>query len=279
MSHSQNKATYQFAHWLFGRALGLVSVIAFLSYWSQADALIGTDGLKPWKEDLQFIEELTAVQENPAKKWSLRPTLLWIQPLANHHLLFAFGTIAAVFLTMGVLPFASAIVSYTCYLSLMVVGEPFLSFQWDILLTETLLLSLFFLPITRFHHLLKPLRVSNFGRLLLLGILAKLMLESGLVKFTYFAGDGTNTWRDLTALNFHYWTQPLPHSWSPWIHSLPSWFDRISLYWMYTVELLLPFFLFLPGRLRRVGLFGQILLQGIIMALSLIHISEPTRPY
>jgi hypothetical protein len=263
---SQKKATYQFAHWLFGRALGLVSVIAFLSYWSQADALIGDDGIKPWKEDLQFIEELTAVQENPAKKWSLRPTLLWIQPLANHHMLFALGTISAVFLTMGVFPFASAIVSYVCYLSLMVVGEPFLSFQWDILLTETLLLSLFFLPIIRFHHFLKPLKVSNFGRLLLLGILAKLMLESGLVKFTYFAGDGTNTWRDLTALNFHYWTQPLPHSWSPWIHSLPAWFDRISLYWMYAVELLLPFFLFVPGRLRRVGLFGQILLQGIIMA-------------
>ncbi|HAU59996.1 MAG TPA: hypothetical protein DCW45_06490, partial [Opitutae bacterium] len=194
--HFQNKATYQFAHWLFGRALGLVSVIAFLSYWSQADALIGNDGLKPWKEDLQFIEELSKAEENPAKKWSLRPTLLWFQPLANHHLLFAIGSISAIFLTIGVLPFSSAIVSYTCYLSLMVVGEPFLSFQWDILLTETLLLSLFFLPITRFHHLLKPLRVSNFGRLLLVGLLAKLMLESGLVKFTYFAGDGSNTWRD-----------------------------------------------------------------------------------
>ena len=70
VGHSQNKATYQFAHWLFGRALGLVSLIAFLSYWSQADALIGNNGLKPWKEDLQFIEELTAVQENSAKKWS-----------------------------------------------------------------------------------------------------------------------------------------------------------------------------------------------------------------
>ena len=266
VGHSKNKATYHFAHWLFGRALGLVSLIAFLSYWSQADALIGADGLKPWKEDLQFIKELTAVQENPAKKWSLRPTFLWIQPLANHNLLFALGTISAVFLTLGVLPFASAIVSYTCYLSLMVVGEPFLSFQWDILLTETLFLSLFFLPITRFHHLLKSPRASNFGRLLLVGLLAKLMLESGLVKFTYFARDGSNAWRDLTALNFHYWTQPLPHAWSPWIHSLPSWFDQISLYWMYAVELLLPFFLFVPGKFRRVGLFGQILLQGIIMA-------------
>ena len=85
MGHSQNRVTYQFAHWLFGRALGLVTLIAFISYWSQAEALIGNEGLKPWKQDLQFIEELPAVQENPANKWFLRPTFLWIQPLANHH--------------------------------------------------------------------------------------------------------------------------------------------------------------------------------------------------
>ena len=82
---SQKKATYQFAHWLFGRALGLVSVIAFLSYWSQADALIGDDGIKPWKEDLQFIEELTAVQENPAKgkRNQLLPSFVLVVSMRN----------------------------------------------------------------------------------------------------------------------------------------------------------------------------------------------------
>ena len=29
------------AHWLYGRALGIVTLLAFISYWSQADALIG----------------------------------------------------------------------------------------------------------------------------------------------------------------------------------------------------------------------------------------------
>ena len=37
-------------------------------------------------------------------------------------------------------------------------------------------------------------------------LLCKLMLSSGLTKVAW----GDRTWRDLTALAFHYWTQPLP---------------------------------------------------------------------
>ena len=74
-----------------------------------------------------------------------------------------------------------------------------------------------------------------------------------------------STWMDLTALEYHYWTQPLPHGLSAWIHSLPNWFDQISLYLMYGIELILPFFLFLPGIFRRIGVMGQIFLQIAIL--------------
>ncbi|MDA7757257.1 hypothetical protein N8920_05100, partial [Opitutales bacterium] len=39
--------SFTFAHWFFGRVLGLISICAFLSYWIQADALIGADGISP----------------------------------------------------------------------------------------------------------------------------------------------------------------------------------------------------------------------------------------
>ena len=155
--------------------------------------------------------------------------------------------------------------SYLCYLSLMVVGEPFLSFQWDALLCESLLLSLPFLPFTKFHRLGTPYKVSIFARYLLIALLTKLMLESGIVKFTSFGSDNANTWHDLSALDFHYWTQPLPHSLSPWIDSLPSWFDQFSLISMYGIELILPILLFFPGNLRRIAVFGQIILQIAIL--------------
>jgi hypothetical protein len=263
--NSTPKYSFQFAHWLFGRALGLICLFAFASYWIQAEALIGPVGINPWEKDLALIEGLPAIQENITSKWTLRPTLLWVEPFANHDLLFALGTLSALLLMIGIIPAVSAMIAYITYLSVMVVGDPFLSFQWDILLLETLLLSLPFLPVTRLHKLSNCYPISTIGRFLLVALLAKLMLESGLVKFTFFAGDGSNRWHDLSALNFHYWTQPLPHPLSPWVHSLPNWFDQFSLLTMYAVELLFPFFLFLPGIWRRVGVTGQIILQVSIL--------------
>ena len=257
--------TYQISHWAYGRFLGLVTLIAFLSYWSQANALIGENGLSQWTEDLIKIQNI--VDQNPElNKWTIRPTLLWVQPLANHNLLFSIGSLSALFLAIGILPTICASISYACYLSLMVVGEPFLSFQWDALLCETLLLSLPFLPLTKFHKLRDSFKVTWFARYLIVALLAKLMLESGIVKFTSFGANGENAWRDFTALDYHYWTQPLPHGLSHWIDSLPPWLDPISLFSMYGIELILPIFLFLPGNFRRIALIGQIVLQFAIIA-------------
>ena len=257
--------SFSISTWLFGRVLGIVCLIAFLSYWHQAEAIIGEHGINPWQEDLKKIESLPQVKESFWNKWSLRPTLLWILPFPDHDLLFATGTIFATFLAIGFLPLLSGIFSYLCYLSLMVVGEPFLSFQWDILLVETLLLSLPLLPGIKFHHMSSPVRQSTWARLLIIALLTKLMLESGIVKFTYFDADGSNAWRELNALQYHYWTQPLPHGFSSWIDSFPRWFDSLSLYFMYAVELGLPFLFFMPGNLRRFAALGQILLQILIL--------------
>jgi len=67
--------SFTFAHWFFGRVLGLISLCAFLSYWIQADALIGADGISPWNEDLYEIEEV-AEQRPDLSKFTLRRTLL-----------------------------------------------------------------------------------------------------------------------------------------------------------------------------------------------------------
>jgi len=50
------------------------------------------------------------------------------------------------------------------------------------------------------------------------------MFSSGAVKLL----SGDPTWRDLTALRYHYWTQPLP-TWIGWYASLlPDWFQTLS---------------------------------------------------
>ena len=118
----RNQYSYHTAHWLCGRCLGITTLIAFLSYWYQADALIGEQGLSPWTNDLTNIEQWCA--QNPdLNKWIIYPTLLWLEPLANHHLLFAVSTISALLLSLGFIPTISALISYLCYLSLMIVGD------------------------------------------------------------------------------------------------------------------------------------------------------------
>ena len=257
--------SFSFAHWLFGRSLGLIVLTAFLSYWIQADALIGPNGISPWQHDLERIESFLESNESDQNKFTLRPTLLWFTFFSNHHLLFTLGVISSLALVLGFMPRLAAFFCWIFYLSLSVVGEPFLSFQWDTLLLETLFLSLPFLPFVKRHRLSEPITASKWARILILLLLAKLMIESGLVKFTYFDNDESNAWINYTALDYHYWTQPLPHPLSPLIHSLPPWFDSISLSAMYFIEIGLPFCFFLPLYFRRFAFFGQVLLQLAIL--------------
>ncbi len=263
---SQEKIdSFSFAHWFFGRSLGFVTLIAFLSYWIQSDSLIGENGLNPWKTDLERVESFLETNKDHQSKVIIRPTLLWFSLFDNHHLLFALGSISALALTIGFMPGPSALLSWVLYLSVSVVGEPFLNFQWDALLLESLFLSVPFLPFILRHRLSKPVQYSKWARILVLLLLAKLMIQSGLVKFTYFDHDQSNAWIDFTALDFHYWTQPLPNPFSQFIHSLPHWFDLISLSAMYFIELALPLFFFLTRNWRRFALIGQVILQLSIM--------------
>jgi len=77
-------------------------------------------------------------------------------------------------------------------------------------------------------------------------LLFRLTFESGCVKLL----SGDLTWRNLTALTFHYETQPLP-TWIGWYaHQLPAWAQKAFTLGMFGVELVLPFFIFLPRRQR-----------------------------
>ena len=72
------------------------------------------------------------------------------------------------------------------------------------------------------------------------------MFMSGYVKLA----SGDATWHGLTALTLHYQTQPLP-TWIAWYaHQLPAWFQKFSCGVMFALELVGPFLLFGPRRLR-----------------------------
>jgi lipase maturation factor 1 len=96
---------------------------------------------------------------------------------------------------------------------------------------------------------------------LLRWLLFQLVFESGCIKLA----SGDLNWRHLTALAFHYETQPLP-TWIAWYaHQLPGWFQSASAVFMFAVELVVPFLFFAPRRLRAFACGAQVLLQVLIM--------------
>ena len=86
------------------------------------------------------------------------------------------------------------------------------------------------------------------------------MLLSGVVKLT----SGDASWGNLTALDYHYWTQPLPTVLGWWADQLPEWFKHFSTAFVLVVEIAGAFLLWLPRHLRLLGCGAIVLLQILI---------------
>ncbi|HYJ06353.1 MAG TPA: lipase maturation factor family protein [Chthoniobacterales bacterium] len=250
--------TYFESRRLFVRSLGGIYLIAFVSLWLQVDGLIGGEGISPVGRYLQLAREHLG-----ASAPFLLPTLCWINSSdAFLHFLCGAGALVSVLLMAGLAPVLSLIVLFVLYLSLTIAGQTFLSFQWDILLLEAGFLAIFFAP---FRWRMSGEREAPFSRagfFLLKLLLFKLMLMSGVVKLT----SGDDSWWNLTALDYHYWTQPLPTVIGWWADQHPAWFKKFSVAFCLFVEIIVPFFIWAPRRVRHIAAGLLIFLQVAIAA-------------
>ncbi|HSE62818.1 MAG TPA: lipase maturation factor family protein, partial [Thermoanaerobaculia bacterium] len=201
------KPTYRRASAVFLRLLALSYLAAFVSLWVQVDGLIGPRGILPADRFLEWVRGQTGV----GRYW-LVPTLAWLSPGTGMlHVLCGAGAASSIAVLLGIAPTLGLFLAWVFYLSLSSVGQIFLGYQWDALLLETGLLAIFLSPPAwrlKFSSLCLP---SETTRRLLLWLLFRLMFSSGVVKL----GSGDPAWRSLTALRYHYETQPLP-TWLAW---------------------------------------------------------------
>lgn len=251
------RPTYRGAAALFLRLLGLCYAVAFVSLWVQVDGLIGAQGILPAGRYLEWVRS----QAGADAAW-VAPTLCWISSSdAFLHFLCGLGTLAGLSLLAGWAPSASALVAWTAYLSLSVVGEVFLQFQWDALLLEAGFLAILLVSLRR-RRFGAGLAASPLVLWLLRWLLFRLMFSSGWVKLS----SGDVNWRGLSALRYHYETQPLP-PWTAWyMHHLPASFQTVSALFLFFVELAVPFLYFAPRRMRRFAFWTTVALQAIIAA-------------
>ncbi len=241
---------YNARRW-FLRWLGLVYLIAFISVWVQVDGLMGEHGLTPAGEVMSALG---------GSGWQ-QPTLCWLgSGSAMLHGLCAGGTAAAALLTFGFIPVPALLICFACYLSLIVPGEIFFSYQWDILLLETGFVALFVAPLQWRMRRGHDAPVSRIGLFLVKFLLFKLMFMSGVVKLT----SGDDSWWKLSALDYHYWTQPLPTVFAWFADKSPDWVKKASVGATLFVEIVVPFFIWAPRRLRHVAALLLIALQVAI---------------
>jgi predicted DCC family thiol-disulfide oxidoreductase YuxK len=237
--------TWHLVSWLFLRLLGLTFLAAFVSIGSQVTGLIGSDGILPVADKLATL----AAEHGPWRYW-VSPTLFWINS-SDIALVSACvaGTIAAILIVLNLWTRPMLILAFVLHLSLWAVMPVFGNIQPDALILEVGLLAIFLTAGSR-------IIIWLFRWLLF-----RFMLLSGLVKLLTH----DTSWAQLTALNFHYETQPLPTPLAWYAHQLPEWFQQLSVLSMFGIELLLPWLIFMPRRLRFVAAWGFLVLQALII--------------
>lgn len=256
-------AQYFLGRALFLRSLGLIYVCAFVSIWVQIIGLFGANGILPVAT---FLERVQAQLGNSA--WLRLPTLFWLDASdAALHAICAAGCTLGVLIAFGLAPRICLALAWAAYLSIVSAGQTFMSFQWDVLLLEAGFLAIFLAPGRLLPRLARERPPSRAALCLLHWLLFRLMFASGLVKLTWppaMEGE-TTAWRDLSALSYHYQTQPLPNPLAWYMHRLPAGVHAFSVVVMYAIEIGLPFLIFMPRRPRHFACAAMILLQILIL--------------
>jgi predicted DCC family thiol-disulfide oxidoreductase YuxK len=236
---------YDQVSFLFLRLFGLIYLSAFASFGVQAQGLIGSHGILPLAEMVDGLAGRLGQE-----RFFLMPMIFWLNAsdVAIASVCWV-GAALSLLLTCNVLPRLNLLLLYVLYLSLFFAGQTFTNFQWDTFLLETgfaaLLLSLATTP----------------GIWLLGWLIFRFMFMSGVVKLA----SGDPNWWNLSALSYHFLTQPLPTplAWYA-AQSSPS-LLKLAVAGTFVVELVLPFLIFCPRRLRHIAAFGILLLESCIL--------------
>jgi hypothetical protein len=242
-------ARFAITQWLFLRLLAAVYAIAFASLAVQVTGLLGSRGISPAHD---FFE---AVGQNlDSVRYLAVPSLFWWN---SSDLILQvgcwLGVGLALLLLTGRLQRLLLVLLYVLYLSFSMAGQEFLSFQWDALLLEAGFLAIFFGS---------TISTQRTGAWLFRWLVFRLYFLSGFVKLS----SHDPTWRGLTALDFHYWTQPLPTVLAWYADKLPEWFQHFSTFSVLTIETGVPFLIFAPRRWRMFGAGVLLTLQTLIFA-------------
>jgi Lipase maturation factor len=227
---------YWYSRYLFERGLALMYVVAFLSTANQVVPLLGENGLLPISRFIRFVPFRSA------------PSLFYLTSSDAALRVAAWAGVGLAVLVLIGYPqrwgtLAAAVVwtlLWMLYLSFVNVGQTFYGFIWETLLLETGFIAIFAGGAATTPNAL----VIWMWR----WILVRVMLGAGLIKLR-----GDPCWRDLTCLQYHFETQPIPNTLSWYFHWLPEVVHRAGVVFNHVAEIGVPFLYFLPQPFAAIG--------------------------
>jgi hypothetical protein len=239
---------YWLSRLVFQRGVALLCLIAFTVALNQFRVLCGERGLLPIQN---FIRQVP-YRESPsifylAPRDPVFAAAAWIGIGLSTLVLLGITERYGAWLSM----LAWALI-WILYLSFVNTGQIFYGFGWESILLEACFLCIF-LGVSRSTPQQIPLWLVRW-------LLFRVMFGAGLIKLR-----GDECWRQLTCLDWHYETQPMPNPVSWFLHWAPEWSHKGGVVFNHFAELIVPFGYFLPQPIASIAGVITILFQGSIM--------------
>ena len=239
---------YQIARAVLQRGVAVIYLLAFVNVRNQFRPLLGAHGLLPVPRYLAR----TSFRQSPSLfHWRYSDRMVAV--MAWTGIVLAASTVLGLpelLPAWATIPWWLAM--WALYLSFVNVGQVFYGFGWESLLLE----AGFYAAFLGNASVAPPLVVLLAFRWLLF----RVEFGAGMIKMR-----GDRCWRDLTCLDYHHETQPMPNPTSRWFHLLPGRAHRIEVASNHVAQLGAPFLLFMPQPLAGVGAAVMILTQGYLM--------------
>eukprot|EP00112_Aurelia_sp_Birch-Aquarium-sp1_P001317 Seg1139.5 transcript_id=Seg1139.5/GoldUCD/mRNA.D3Y31 product="Lipase maturation factor 1" protein_id=Seg1139.5/GoldUCD/D3Y31 len=258
--------TYWFTRVVYLRYLAFIYCVAFSVALNQNKQLIGNKGLLPTNNLINQINDHFG--SNAKGGFFAVPSILLFMPSQGDSMDWSLDVIAYIGLGLALVVLISGCCSivimfvlWILYHSLVNVGQRWYSFGWESQLLETGFLAIIFCPLLdmrQYPRSTKPSWVALYGNKWLI---FRIMIGAGWIKIR-----GDKCWRDLTCMNYHYQTQPVPNPMSYYLHQSPEFIHKIEVLGNHFVELVAPFFIFFLSRSFTIaGGIIQILFQVVLI--------------
>ncbi|CAF3295058.1 unnamed protein product [Rotaria socialis] len=251
--------TYFHTRILFVRLLGLVYTFSFLAAYHQAPVLIGYQGLYQSHIHMKQMKERYGIWQSPSMFYFLP----WMDTSdISLRTICAAGTLLGIFLLFTGRCNSIILFILWCFqTSILNIGQLFYGFGWETQILETTFLGMFLVPLYSLSKIDRHSPPSILFIFLMRFLIARIMLGAGLIKIR-----GDQCWRDLTCMQYHYETQPIPNAISYYLHQTPASFHKFEVLVNHFIELIAPFLCFGPRRsIRHIGGTLQILFQILLI--------------